>query len=406
MKWFRRIFGTPTRDELAELVIGVLRQTGATDIEYDAAIFQLRLKTSGGGQGFKNLSNAHLVYAAARPWHRGAVLRRFAATSWEIAPAATWDEAAPRLRPAVRSPYLFGSALLQARLAGFQGSLPAFRDLTGQVSVTLVEDHQEHMALVAPSSLEKWGVSFDEALATALTNLEAVSAPRWTNPFPGVYVSAWQDDYDASRLLLDSVLTGLDLPGVPVALVPHRSCLIVTGSEDDEAVARALALTEAQSEAPGLISALPLRQTPSGWTAWEPGARHPSRETFQRLRIQELGGLYNDQKQLLDAVHEKEEIDIYVASFSAFRQGETGAVQSLCTWTRDVLSLLPRTDRIAFCDVDRPEGEQILGFFDWEAVEARCGDLMPRTEDIPVRYRVEQSAFPTEEDFAALGKGR
>ena len=402
MKWFRRIFGTPTQDELAQLLTDALRKTGATAIEYDPERFQLRLQTAGGVQAFKNLHNAHRAYSLARPWQRGTILRRFASTPWEIPPAATWEEAVPRLRPGVRDPYLFERTRLQAQLDGHAAfSLPPFRKITERVCVVLLKDYQEHMATVQASTLETWGVSFDQALETALANLEAVSAPRWINAFPGVYVSAWHDDYDASRLLLDSVLSGLDLPGVPVALVPYRSCLIVTGSESDEAVAQALALAE-KVEATGPISTLPLRRTPSGWAPWELGEQHPSHETFRRLRLNEVGGISTDQKELLDALHEKEQIDVFVASFSALEE-KSGLQRSFCTWTSGVLALLPRTDRVAFIDPERPKDQQIRGFFEWEKVEAHCGHLMQKTGDIPARYRIEPGAFPTDEDFQAMG---
>jgi hypothetical protein len=399
MKWFRRIFGTPTRDELAELMIGLLHREGATAIQYDPGMYQIRLTRADGSPVFQNLHNAYLAYGAARPWQRGSVLHRFASTSWQIPPAATWEEAVPRLRPGIRDTYLLESARLQTRLQDVKGAPPTFRSLTDRIGIVLIEDHKEHMSIVPASSLETWGVSFDQALETALANLREVSAPRWTTPFPGVYISAWNDDYDASRLLLDD-----ELSGVPVALVPHRSCLIVTGSDDDEALARALALAEeAQARAPGTISVLPLRRTPSGWSSWEIGSQHPCRETFHRLRLQEIGGLYNDQKQLLDAILQKEDVDVFVASYSGIQSEKTGALYSYCVWTRDVAGLLPRTELIGFCDPEKPKGQEIVGFFHWEEVQDRCSHLMPKANDdgLP-RYRIEAEAFPSDEDFQAM----
>lgn len=407
MKWFRRIFGTPTRDELAHLLIDTHRRAGFEAIQYDPESFQLRLQGEDGKPVLKNLHNAYAAYAAARPWQRGTILRRFSASPWLFPPAATWEEAVPRLRPGLRDAYMFETLRLQARLESDPGQEKldyAQRTFAGGVCVTLLEDHHEHMASVSSESLQTWGVSFDEALATALANLEAVSAPRrWTSPFPGVYGSAWQDDYDASRLLLPDILAGLELRGVPIALLPNRNCLIVTGSEDDDAVGQVLAYAESQMEAPGALSVLPLRQTPSGWAPWEIADNHPSRETFRRLRLKEMGGIYEDQKRLIDAIHEKEKTDIFVGSFSAFENQETGHVRSYTTWTWGVLSLLPRTDLIGFYDPRLPEGQKIRGLFDWEKVEAVCGQLMKVTDDIPPRYLIEQDVFPTDKDFAAMG---
>lgn len=401
--WYRRFFGSPTRDEFAQIVIRALRRSSDGEVHYDPEIYQLRLKSSSGQEVLKNLHNAHLMYSAARPWQRGEVLRRFTATPWELPPFATWEEAAPHIRPALRDSFMFESMRLQVRLQGLESFTPLYRSFAGRLCVGLVEDRGEHMSSVPLSSLETWGVSFDEALEAGLANLAAITAPRWRSPFPGVHVSAWQDDYDSSRLLLEHVLEGLDLPGVPVALIPNRNCLIVTGSDDDEAVGRALALAAAEQQAPGAISVLPLRRTPSGWTLWEMAAGHPSHETYRRLRLEEVGGIYTEQKRLLDAIHEKENVDVYVASFSAMENPETGEHRSFCSWTRGLVGLLPRTDLIAFADVERPEDQQFLGLFPWEAVEERCGHLLRPTDDLPTRYAVEAETFPSDEDFQAFG---
>lgn len=403
IQWYRRFFGAPTREEFARILLRHLRRSSDGEIHYDPEIYQVRLKSSSGQEVLKNLHNAHLMYSAARPWQRGGVLRRFTATPWELPPFTTWDEAAPHIRPALRDSFLFETMRLQVRLQGLESFTPLYRSFAGRLSTSLVEDRGEHMSSVPLSSLETWGVSFDEAMETALANLAAISDPRWRTPFPGVHASAWQDDYDSSRLLLDQILDGLDLPGVPVALVPNRNCLIVIGSDDDEAVARALALAEAEQQAPGAISMLPLRRTPSGWTLWEVAAGHPSHETYRRLRLEETGGIYSNQKQLLDAIHEKENVDVYVASFSAIENPETGEHRSYCSWTRGVVAQLPRTDLIAFADVERPEDQQFLGLFAWETVEERCGHLLRPTSDLPVRYAVGAEAFPSEEDFQAFG---
>jgi hypothetical protein len=403
IRWYRRFFGAPTREEFAQILIRHLRRSSDGEIHYDPEIYLVRLKSSSGQEVLKNLHNAHLMYAAARPWQRGAVLRRFLAMPWELPPFATWEEAAPHIRPALRDSFMFETMRLQVRLQGLESFSPLYRSFAGRLCMGLVEDRGEHMSSVPLSSLETWGVSFDEALETALANLAAIGAPRWWTPFPGVHVSAWRDDYDSSRLLLDGILDGLDLPGVAVALVPNRNCLILIGSDDEEAVARALALAAAEQQAPGAISVLPLRRTPSGWTLWEVAAGHPSHETYRRLRLEEVGGIYTEQKRLLDAIHEKEDTDVFVASFSVSGNPETGKQRSYCAWTRGVVALLPRTDLIAFADPERPEGEHFRGVFAWESVEERCGHLLQPADDLPVRYEISAEAFPSNEDFEAFG---
>lgn len=402
MKWFRRIFGTPTRDEFAQLVLDTHLRSGSGTIQYDPEHFQIFWLGFGSERSsFISLHDTYVAYAAARPWQRGRVLRRILGQArW----ATSWEEIAPRLYPGLRDTWMYESLRLQSRLKDLEISECARRTFAGRLCVALLEDHPDQISPVSPESLQAWGVSFDEALATALANLEEASAPRrWTSPFPGVYVSAWQDDYDTSRLLLADILSGLELSGVPVALVPNRNCLILTGAEDDEAVSHAMALAASEIQASAPLSLLPLRHTPSGWEPWEIGDNHPHRRNFQQLRLHELRRLYGDQKRLLEALQEKEETGIFVASYFALEHKTTGQTLSSCTWTRGIISLLPRTDEISFCDLSLPEGQQVRGTFDWETVEAHCGHLMKQTDDLPPRYRVDQDAFPTDEDFAAMG---
>jgi hypothetical protein len=251
------------------------------------------------------------------------------------------------------------------------------------------------------SLLEKWGVSFEEAYERALANLRAATPrARWEQPSPGLYVSTWQDDYDSTRLLLDEIRQGLDLQGVPVALVPYRNRLLLTGSENVEGLIKAFELAEAGASQPAPLSVLPLRWTGSGWAAWDLPKDHPCAAAWRRLRLLERGTLYKQQKEMLDEIHRRENVDLFVATFGSLQDKETGELRSWSSWAKGVLALLPRADLIGLADPEGPEGKQFFGMFPWEAVETICGDLLQRTNDIPERYRVE--GFPSEEQIRAM----
>jgi hypothetical protein len=106
--------------------------------------------------------------------------------------------------------------------------------------------------------------------------------------------------------------------------------------------------------------------------------------------------LYQEQEQLLNAIHEKQGIDIFVANYSVLEH-EDGWRLSFCVWGNDVDSLLPVTDRVAFM-----KGEGLPPVFaDWSRVIETFGDLMEQTDDYPRRYRVRE--FPDEKTIDAIG---
>ena len=109
-------------------------------------------------------------------------------------------------------------------------------------------------------------------------------------------------------------------------------------------------------------------------------------------------GDYGDQKPLLEQLYQQQGDDVFVASCSGISGGDIAGSASYCVWAKGVVSLLPKTDKIAFM-----EGEGLQpAIVDWDQASAVVGDLMELQEIYPVRYRVE--GFPTSEQLAALAE--
>lgn len=95
-------------------------------------------------------------------------------------------------------------------------------------------------------------------------------------------------------------------------------------------------------------------------------------------------------------VHQKQGIDIFVASFSAL-QNKDGELLTFCVWAAGVDSLLPVTQKVVFM-----KGEGIPAVFaDWPRVMETFGNLMEPIEDYPRRYRVR--VFPDEKKIDGIG---
>jgi hypothetical protein len=75
---------------------------------------------------------------------------------------------------------------------------------------------------------------------------------------------------------------------------------------------------------------------------------------------------------------------------------ETGHQVTFGVWSKDVLTLLPHTDKIAFVQ----DGKDPV-MADWNRAVTVVGDLLKPMDVHPERFRV--SEFPTEEQLAAMG---
>jgi hypothetical protein len=142
----------------------------------------------------------------------------------------------------------------------------------------------------------------------------------------------------------------------------------------------------------------------SDWIPWEVEEDHPCFHAFERVRTKEFAQIYEQQKKLLEKLLEKDDLDIFVASFLIHEDQESGRLRSACSWTRDVVALLPGTDLVCFVDPLRPRGEELVGCFPWDQVERCCGHLLKRADHRPRRFHVE--SFPSEEHFREMASAR
>ena len=269
---------------------------------------------------------------------------------------------------------------------------------------SLVYDLPNSMSQVQGHQLTAWGVGFDEAMAVALDNLGQISGQGLGPIAPGVWRSPWRDNYDASRLLLNGLIEGHEVEGDPVVMVPNRDTLLLTGSADEAGLAVMASAAEEATEHPRPIHAIPVRLSYGSWSPFLPPEDHPSHQHFKLMWVRSVGQDYGEQTELLNALHEKTGEDIFVGSYSAARNEETGLITSYCVWGKGVDTLLPRTDVIHFFDPDRPEGDKIAGSGSWERVVEVVGGLMEEDGHLPRAFRVR--AFPTEGQVTAILAGR
>ena len=134
-----------------------------------------------------------------------------------------------------------------------------------------VFDSPSAINFVDESGLARLELSEAALFERALETLAKRTDRPLTQVRPGLYVSPYTDDYDATRLLLPSLLDGLVLKGTPIAFAPDRSTLIITGSEDAANQVEAFSLVRmSQRSGARAVTLAPLALTPEGWAPWLP----------------------------------------------------------------------------------------------------------------------------------------
>jgi hypothetical protein len=183
-----------------------------------------------------------------------------------------------------------------------------------------------------------------------------------------------------------------------VAMVPTREQLYITGSDDELGLKMMAELAGQALGGPYTLSGVPLILNDREWEDWIPPEDHPTHCQFHKMATAWLGSLYSEQKQLLDAFHQRQGVDVFVASYSAVEKTD-GDVVSYCVWGEGLDALLPVTRKVAFMKYGH-EGPVALG--EWHRVVEAAGDLMEPTDHYPTRFRVR--CLPDDTVLATIGK--
>jgi hypothetical protein len=272
----------------------------------------------------------------------------------------------------------------------------------------------EHLAVVFVSydneagQMYRQGVhSFEsDPLDVAAAMLRAHRPAEFLAVADGAYSARAGDGLDSSRLLLVDEILALGLVGDPVAVVPHRDALYITGSEDPEGMRLLLEEAKSAFQVERPTSARFVRLRNRRWETWDLPREHPLHSDYQMLCYRELHGLYQAQRDLLMEAFGRKGDEIYVTPFDVFQDPDGGLV-SYCTWTGAVTPdgissalLLPVTDKIRIVRVEGQQPEPLVGFTDFEKVRRVCGPLLESTSYLPARLR--SLAFPTGEMIREL----
>jgi hypothetical protein len=375
-------------------------KAGIEKVEEIAGDFALKV---GDGESTVFLSNVYSNYCSAPRNKRSSVLAEFVRSAAEIPSLpvipSEFATAKPFLMPAIRDgAYLSIFRLLQRR-GGKADRAPEVvtKPLAGGLIVDLVYDTERSITSIDRDSFEKWGVSLEEAFSAAKDNLWDRTDPERMAGQGGVYWSEWGDSYDSSRILLPELIYRLAVDGDPIAFVPNRNALWVMGTKNSAGLAAILKDGAESHFKRGHPLSPDLYVLVDG--AWQVHVPEDQslRDLWLALKRRRDAIDYAQQQELLNAIHQKEGIDLFVASYKVHERKD-GLAYSVCVWSNGVDSSLPHAENIAFM-VDPEGGDHFV--VGWDAAVAIVGDLLEQEPElVPPRYRVRE--FPDAEQITKL----
>jgi len=395
--------GVLSADAFAQQLIDDLRRAGEErEIRYDAEQFQLHVA----GDSFLNLANVYRNYCDADAADRQKLLqstvRSWCSQSFEM--PQEFGDARPDVYPTVRSRSYFEFARLQAQMNGAAtGPMLPTKPIADHLAIGLVYDLPSAMRSITASDLETWDISFFEALEAACENLAKMPF-RVSQTESGVYIVATGDSYDASRLLLLDFFE-FEFAGHAVAMVPNRELLLVTGSENTEGLAMLAGIGDEALQQPRPISGRMVRCDDGDWSTWLPEEDQPSYADLAKLVLRSDYQDYAEQKDLFDALAEREGSTSFTSSYSAV-ETKAGQFFSYCLWTEGSDVLLPQTDLIVFgrpgaLNNERNRQIEIIASASWEKARGICGHRLEPTDHYPIRHRAR--SFPSATELVKIG---
>lgn len=389
-------FGKPSQAKFASKLIALLQEHEPhTQFRFDAEASQI---VRVGVEGCINITNIYHEHCSLprrdREAHYLKLVSIFKSDSHEL--PEHFEDAKPNLRPKIYARSTFEFMALESKLKGdiAKFDLPLY-PLGSHLLASLAYDTEHAIRSVSKADLERWGVTYFEAQEIACQNLDTTSM-AYSRIGEGFHSAISMDNYDSARILLLDRIRSMSVVGDHIGMVPQRDAMYVAGSKDEVSLKIMFELTEkSMTDELRPLSPLPLKLEDGEWVDWEPPKNHVLRGQFDSLKLGFLGGLYCQQKELLDALLESGEEIPFVASFSAMQKEDVRT--TFCVWGHSVDSLLPCTEAIVFATESG-----IVAAGRWEHVASVVGDLMlPDENYYPLRYRVRD--FPTADQIAEIG---
>lgn len=401
MTLFDYIFGSTARDQFARQLLERVQAAGEIRlVSYRRETFELVFQDEDEAIGVACLNNLFREFEKQPPGRREAFLSQATKallSHYKQIPDDLAD-AKPDILPIVRNRSYFELRNLEQRVRGGPPLGLPYIEIGEHLMAAPVFDLPESIRTIEQTRLDSWGISLYEVMELAIRNLDEIEIVIQSMD-DQVFLIASGDNYDASRLLLQDRLRELPVKGEPVAMLPHRDYLVVTGDQNPLGLQIMLDLIEQQLSTPRPICWTPTILRGDQWNTWLPPIGHPLHRRFRELHLREMADVYHDQREIFASARSPQGRDLFLATFNVEVSEEGGTAYSYCVWPRSEYSLLPKTDYVVIMDeaIEMP-----LASAAWEDVQRIAGNLWEDARTYPpVVYAL---GFPTAEQVDKIGR--
>lgn len=398
MSWLNRLFKSSSKSSedtervarlaYAQKASSYLRSAGLT-FEFNEPEFALI------GPNWRfNLANQYLEYSlCGNQEAMAAMLERHCKMLIESTNGAElkFEEVRNRLIPVVRERMLVvpqgSDNLLPRTIDEFKSanSILFHHVLAESFVVMMGVDDPHQIATLSTAVIDSWPISREELMRLGQENLRAISKESFVEIAEGVYASCWHDYYDTSRILLIEKVEECAVKGHHVAFLLDRSNVLITGSQDVSGIQVILEIYNAFKDLPRTMCLSPMVLIDEKWQQFIPERHHPCYQDIVNAHVVSLATYYAESRNnLASALGDK----IHVASCEVIQKGKMKPFHTLTNWT--CKSLLPKTEWIAFVEIDEKSGNpKMHGMARWEEVANLLGDKFSPTIEFPPRYYVD-----------------
>lgn len=352
-----------------------------------------------GANGEISLRNMFVEYSSSKVFARAGLIRKYAdlANTLSSEIPALWAAAARNVFPVIRSMFVDATVKIQTRTNAVPQSAAASVPLAGDLQVRLVYDFGNYLTYVSEEQLATWGQTVDDVLERAIANLARLERPGWVDSKRGFSQLASPMSFAESMLLLGNIVDELPFGPFAVLLPCNRGVLLAADGRSEDALQAMLReATRCAEQEPWPMTATLCTRTDGKWHEFSTSGE--TAVLAHGLFIAHLADDYAAQKEALDALHERLEIDVFTASCSVLTRDDAKA--SYCVWSEGVVSLLPVTDWVALVPEDPEAGFKHVR---WQDMLDVCGERLRPTDESPARFLVD--TFPDSAQWEAMEAG-
>lgn|GEM_PF-3737532 len=262
-------------------------------------------------------------------------------------------------------------------------ALPPYKPFASILGVTPVYDFPTGIRPLSQLEYSQWGMEMEELIEVGVGNLHEQPHPmgylsssqagediagsleevfRNAHPEdfadlpPGLYTMVNGDSYSASRLLDIEMVRKLNVQGDPVAMLPTRETLFITGSEDEQMLEVMVVMaSNAFDQAERAITGGAFRLNElNEWEYWMPPPHSPSAAAFFSLHAKSLAQDFCEQGAILRDFYKNQERRIAIPDVIAQETPSkvSNVTASITRWEKGAVTLLPRAD-VVVMDIEK-----------------------------------------------------